>query len=59
MSDTFIAPQPMLLTKSTGLVMFGAVGNLDVVKEIFPMRLPHLRRKSSSSGLTSSFINKI
>ena len=28
---TFIAPQPMLLMKSTGLVMLGAVGNLDVV----------------------------
>ena len=28
---TFIAPQPMLLMKSTGLVMFGAVGNLDAV----------------------------
>ena len=26
--STFIAPQPMLLMKSTGLVMLGAVGNL-------------------------------
>ena len=30
-SGTFIAPQPMLLMKSTGLVMLGAVGNLDVL----------------------------
>ena len=35
---TFIAPQPMLLMKSTGLVMLGAVGNLDAVfaQRIFP-----------------------
>ena len=29
MFSTFRAPQPMLLMKSTGLVMLGAVGNLN------------------------------
>ena len=41
-SGTFIAPQPMLLMKSTGLVMLGAVGNLDAVfaQRIFPQDSP-------------------
>ena len=66
MSGPFIAPQPMLLMKSTGLVMFGAVGNLDAVlaQRIFnppeeDFESIHLRRKSNSRGLISSFINKI
>ena len=60
MPGTLMAPHPMLLMKSTGLVMFGAVGNLRfLIINQFPPRTTHLRRKSSSRGLISSFINKI
>ena len=55
-----MAPQPMLLMKSTGLVMLGAVGNLDaVLAQRNFSTFTHLRRKSNSRGLISSFINKI
>ena len=42
MPGTLMAPHPMLLMKSTGLVMFGAVGNLkfSIIKQFFPQNDP-------------------
>ena len=59
-----IAPQPTLLMKSTGEVVFGTEGNLRS-RTMFALRgsnhslLYNLSKKSSSAGLISLFVRRI